>query len=173
VGRQIQFEQWVPVELRHVFLFFANPQNLPRIMPPSMATRLERINLAPPFPSGQGQAGTSELAGVGSEIITSFRVLTFLPVRAGWTARITEFEWEHHFADIQERGPFKSFYHRHEFGAETRDGTRGTRVRDVIEYDVGYGVFGALAERLWTTKQLARTFEYRQGALERLLSSAL
>jgi len=26
----IQFEQWVPFTLEKVFLFFANPQNLPR-----------------------------------------------------------------------------------------------------------------------------------------------
>jgi hypothetical protein len=31
----MSFEQWVPFPLERVFLFFADPRNLPRLMPPS------------------------------------------------------------------------------------------------------------------------------------------
>jgi len=169
---RIQFEQWVPVPIEKVFLFFAAPGNLPRIMPPGTGTKLATLNLAAPpgnpaVPSGV--PNPDSLAGVGSEIVTSFRPLPFLPFHAQWIALITEFEWNHHFADIQKKGPFKRFKHRHEFSSETRNGTSGTTVRDVIEYDAGFGVLGDLAQRLFIAPGLRQTFEYRQKMLEKLL----
>ena len=38
---QARFEEWVPAAVDRVFLFFANPGNLPRIMPP--ATRNQMV----------------------------------------------------------------------------------------------------------------------------------
>jgi len=172
VTHLVQFEQWLPVSLERVFLFFANPGNLPRIMPPQTGTELVRLKLVPP-PGIPAESATitdrAPLAGVGSEIVTSFRVVPFLPFRAQWTASITEFAWNHHFADVQKRGPFKSFHHRHELTGETRNQVRGTVVRDVIEYDVGFGLLGELAQKLFIGRQLRRTFAYRQHALEKLL----
>ena len=43
-----QFEQWVQVPIERVFLFFANPGNLPRIMPPQTATELVELKLVAP-----------------------------------------------------------------------------------------------------------------------------
>ena len=162
-----QFTQWLPVAIEKVFLFFANPENLPRIMPPETGTRLVDLKLAPP--PRHGNANLDSLAGVGSEIVTSFRLLPLLPFRARWTALITEFEWNHHFADIPKSGPFRRFHHRHEFEAQTREATEGTIVRDVIEYEVGFGFFGTCAEKLFVARQLQKAFEYRQAALLKLL----
>ena len=163
---RIQFEQWIAVPLDKVFLFFANPQNLPRIMPPSTGTRLTKLTLKPP-PLNATVSDTSALAGVGSEIDTSFRLLPFLPIRAGWTALITEFEWNHHFADIQKRGPFRSFHHRHEFVVEERS-QMGTLIRDIIDFEVGYGILGSIAQEVFVRRELERTFAYRQNALSRV-----
>jgi ligand-binding SRPBCC domain-containing protein len=168
----VQFEQWVPAAIERVFLFFTNPGNLPRIMPPQTGTELVRLKLVPP-PGTPAESATATdgtpLAGAGSEIVTSLRVVPFLPFRAQWIALVTEFEWNHHFADAQKRGPFKSFHHRHELREEMRDQVRGTTVRDLIEYDVGFGWLGELTQRLFVSRQLQRTFEYRQRALEKLL----
>jgi ligand-binding SRPBCC domain-containing protein len=173
VIHRVQYEQWVPVPIEKVFLFFANPRNLPRIMPPSTGTKLADLKLLPP-PAASTElsdgVNADLLAGVGSEIVTSFRPLPFLPLRAQWIALIVEFEWNHHFADIQKKGPFKRFKHRHEFSAETRSGTSGTTVRDVIEYDAGFGLLGQLAQKLFIAPGLKRTFEYRQKMLEKLLA---
>ena len=168
----VQFEQWVPFPIEQVFLFFANPGNLPRIMPPQTRTELVSLKLVPPPGIAEERATVTDqapLAGAGSEIVTSFRVVPFLPWRAQWIAVITEFEWNHHFADIQTRGPFKSFHHRHELREETRNQVGGTIVRDAIEYDVGFGWLGELAQRFFVSRQLRRTFAYRQRALEELL----
>ena len=167
-----QFVHWVAVPIEQVFLFFANPGNLPRIMPPQTGTELIGVKLVPPpgvIPSQSTVTDDAPLAGVGSEIMTSFRLVPFLPLRARWIACITEFEWNHHFADIQQKGPFKNFHHRHEFASEIRDEVKGTIVRDVIEYEVGFGMVGELAQRLFVRRQFEKVFEYRQAALARLL----
>jgi ligand-binding SRPBCC domain-containing protein len=170
--QHVRYEQWVPAAIEQVFVFFANPGNLPRIMPPGTGTELVRLRLVPPpgIPAVQESITDRDpLAGVGSEIVTSFRVVPFLPFRAEWIALITEFEWNQHFADLQKKGPFKSFHHRHELLAETRNGVNGTVVRDLIDYDVGFGWLGELAQKLFVNRQLQRTFEYRHSALKKLL----
>jgi ligand-binding SRPBCC domain-containing protein len=174
VTDHIEFEQWVPFSVAEVFLFFANPKNLPRIMPAETDTKLVSMKLVAPLARGPGHAAASNadpLAGVGSEIVTSFRVLPFLPIRAEWIAVITEFEGNHHFADTQKKGPFKSFHHRHELIAETRDSKDGTIIRDQIDYEVGFGPLGKLAQKVFVRSQLRRTFAYRQQAVEKLLSA--
>jgi len=169
---RVEFEQWVPVATERVFLFFANPNNLPRIMPREIGTKLVALRLVPPPPVPIGQQAIprdDSLAGLGSEIVTSFRLFPFLPLRAQWIALITEFEWNHHFADIQREGPFKRFQHRHEFSTKTRNNVKGTIVRDVIEYDPGFGLLGQLPQKFFIAPTLRQTFEYRQQMLEKLL----
>jgi ligand-binding SRPBCC domain-containing protein len=165
---RFQFSDWVPFSLERVFLFFANPENLPRIMPPSTRTRIDALRLAPP--REQASTPTPKLAGPGSEIVTSFRVVPFLGVRATWIARITEFEWNDHFADIQVKGPFRIWRHRHELQAESRDGVAGTTVSDKIECKVGFGVIGAVALKYVLARQIVSTFRYRQKVLPQLLA---
>ena len=166
--RRMQFKQWIPVDVEQVFLFFADPRNLPRIMPPASGTNLIETRLVPPLNS-ISQSGTVEnIAGVGSEIVTSFRLLPCFPFRAKWIARITEFEWNYRFADMQVKGPFKHFQHRHEFAAMDRGAMRGTSIRDVIEYQVGYALLGAIADKLWIEPTLKRTFSWRQRAVKEI-----
>jgi ligand-binding SRPBCC domain-containing protein len=166
-----EFEQWVPFPLERVFAFFSNPENLPRIMPAASGTRLIRINrTAPPAPPSEIRTDEVKAAGVGSTIVTSFRIFSPLPLRTQWIARITEFEWNHHFADLQDKGPFRSWHHRHQFARETREGIDGTLVGDVVNYEVGFGFIGQIANRLFIARQMQDTFAQRQQALPRLLS---
>lgn len=166
MGYRLEFEQWVPCPLVRVFEFFSNPENLPRIMPEASRTRLIAVNrVAPPPSHASGKA-----AGVGTTIVTSFRTFPGLPFRAQWIARITEFEWNHYFADVQDKGPFKSWHHRHQFINEPRGGVTGTLVRDVIEYEVGFSILGAIANGLFIRRQMTETFTGRHETLLKLLS---
>jgi ligand-binding SRPBCC domain-containing protein len=167
-----QFEQWVPVSLERVFLFFANPGNLVKIMPPWSGAELLEVRLVPPpgIPSESATVSDRDpLAGTGSEIVASFRIIPLLPFRGQWTARIIEFEWNHHFADVQKKGPFRLFHHRHEFTSEMRNGQSGTWVRDVLDYEVGFGFLGEVAQKIFVARQFQQMFAYRQRALETLL----
>jgi len=168
MANHLEFEQWVPFPLEHVFAFFSNPENLPRIMPAASATRLIAINRAAPPPASNDEDVGDKAAGVGTTIVTSFRVFPFLPIRAQWIARITEFEWNHHFADVQDKGPFKDWHHRHEFVSEARADVAGTLVRDVIDYEVGFGFLGAIGNG-FIRRQMENTFAQRQKTLPQLL----
>jgi ligand-binding SRPBCC domain-containing protein len=167
---RLEFAGWVPFPVADVFLFFANPQNLPRIMPPSTRTRIDKLHLVPPEtrPGTAFPAGTM-LAGPSSEIVTSFSVLPHLPLRRRWISRITEFEWNHYFADVQVQGPFKSWRHRHELLPEIRDGVQGTVVRDEVQYEIGFGALEGMVQKLFVGPQLRATFAYRQQVLPGLL----
>jgi ligand-binding SRPBCC domain-containing protein len=164
----LEFEQWIRLPAARVFEFFSDPKNLPRLMPVSSQTRLEKLDLIPaPIPPSGNSA--EKAAGVGSMITTSFLLFPPLPFRARWIARITEFEWNHHFADLQEKGPFKSWHHRHEFLGESRSGVGGTLIRDNVDYEIGMGIFETMANALFVRRQMQRTFLERQQRLPGLL----
>ncbi len=166
----VEFEQWIALPLEKVFLFFCDPQNLPRIMPPQLGTKLIASHVVAP-PSNGKTTMSDGLAGAGSEIVTSVRLLPLLPLRAKWIALITEFEWNHHFADIQKKGPFKKFHHRHEFAEQIRQGVQGTTIKDAIDYEVGFAFLGQIAQKLVIGPSFQRTFVHRQRTLEKLLKA--
>jgi ligand-binding SRPBCC domain-containing protein len=163
----LEFADWLPFPLARVFAFFCDPRNLPRLMPAALRTRIESVNLvAPPSPYS---IEFPKAAGVGTVITTSFRLFPFLPLRLPWVARITEFDWNHYFADVQEKGPFRRWHHRHEFLVDTRQGVSGTLVRDTIEYEFGLGPLEALANSFFIEPKMRDTFAQRQKALPKLL----
>ena len=161
---RFQFEQWVPARLEGVFRFFADPNNLPRLMPPWMRVRIESMRIVPP----DGDAG-NRFAGTGSVLTASYRTTPFLPFRITSEARITGFAVNDYFEDIQGKGPFKSWHHRHSFVRELRNGVDGTIVRDEIEYDPGFGPLGSVGNALFIAPQMRRTFDYRQKTLEEII----
>lgn len=167
---RLEFASWVPFPVADVFLFFANPENLPRIMPPSTRTSIDELRLVPPEPRpGSPLPAGIMLAGRSSEIVTAFSLLPNLPLRRRWISRITEFEWNHHFVDVQIQGPFKSWTHRHEVRPEIRDGVAGTVVRDDVQYAIGFGPLEAIVQALFVGPQMRATFAFRQRVLPGLL----
>jgi ligand-binding SRPBCC domain-containing protein len=172
---RLEFSDWIPVPVPRVFEFFADPENLPRLMPPASHTKVESFQLVAPLPPPSRDLNPIEIqfvAGKGSVIDTSFRPLSWLSWRRKWTATITEFEWNHHFADMQHKGPFKRWHHWHEFIADHRSECSGTLVNDVVEYEVGFGPLGSLANAFFIERHLRETFAYRQKQLPKLLAEA-
>lgn len=175
MSERFETEQWVgyPVEL--VFAFFANPANLPHLMPRKLETRIEDARIEPPPPRPVAQEASrrflSVAAGVGSEILISFYPIPWVPRRVSWLATITEFEWNSYFCDAQVRGPFTAFQHRHGIQAEFRDGQEGTLVSDVVEYELPYGWLGRIGGAL-VRRQLAGSFAYRLKRLPEILAAA-
>ena len=175
MARHFETSNWVPFPVELVFAFLANPSNLPHLMPPEVQARVEDVRFQPPPPrplaADPARRFRSVAAGVGSEILTSFYPIKWLPQRMSLTARIVEFAWNSHFIDEQVRGPFAAFRHRHGTVAETRDRIEGTKVTDAIDYAMPGGIVGDLAAgAVW--KQLARSFEYRQKRLAEILAVA-
>jgi len=175
MSERFETRQWVPFPVELLFGFFANPANLPHLMPPALQTRLEDARIEPPPPrpvaADPERRFKSVAAGVGSEILISFYPIRWVPKRVSWMGRITEFEWNSHFCDEQVRGPFAKFRHRHGIGAETRDGMEGTLVSDSIEFALPYGWVGRMGAVL-VRRRLERAFAYRQKRLPEILAVA-
>jgi ligand-binding SRPBCC domain-containing protein len=168
-------QQWVPFPVELVFAFFANPSNLPHLMPQALKARLEDVRLeappARPLAADAARRFRSVAAGEGSEILISFCPIPLIPQRVSWTARITEFVWNSHFIDEQIRGPFARFHHRHGTIARVRDGVEGTLVTDAVEYALPLGFLGRMAAGV-VHKQLEKQFEFRQKKLPEALTVA-
>jgi ligand-binding SRPBCC domain-containing protein len=158
-----QTEQWVPYPRERVFAFFADPANLPALMPAWQRARVEKhVALsAPSLPTA-----TSAAAGEGSLITISFRPIPWVPLRLSWDAYITEFRWNDFFCDEQRRGPFHYFRHCH----RVRQERNGTVVSDDVEYELPLGKLGDLANALAMNRQIRDLFNYRQKMLPRLLA---
>jgi ligand-binding SRPBCC domain-containing protein len=175
MSERFEAEQWVPYPVELVFAFFANPANLPHLMPRKLETRIEDARIEPPPPRPVAQDASrrflSVAAGVGSEILISFYPIPWVPRRVSWMARITEFAWNSYFCDEQVRGPFTAFRHRHGIRAEFRDGQEGTLVSDAVEYELPYGWLGRIGGAL-VRRQLAGSFAYRQKRLPEILAAA-
>ncbi len=173
---RFETRQWIPFPVELVFAFFANPSNLPHLMPPKLETRIEDARIAPPpvrpVARDPGRRFLSVAAGVGSEILISFYPIRYMPKRVSWLARITEFEWNSHLCDEQVRGLFSFFRHRHGIRAETREGQEGTLVSDDIEYELPFGPIGRIG-CLLARRQLERSFAYRQKRLPEILAAAV
>jgi ligand-binding SRPBCC domain-containing protein len=167
-------EQWLPYPVDLVFAFFANPENLPRLMPPWQKARIEEAAFAPPPPRPiSSQPIRSIAAGPGTRITLSFRPIPYSPLRIPWEAEIDEFVWNDYFADLQLRGPFAYWHHRHTVQHETRDNNIGTLLKDEVEYEPPLGQLGEIANTLFISRQLRNTFAYRKLRTNALLGKML
>jgi ligand-binding SRPBCC domain-containing protein len=171
MSQRFEAEQWVAAPLPRVFAFFADPRNLPRIMPSGQAALVQLNLVPPPFRADQIPADAGLMAGAGTEIVFKFKAIPHLPMHERWTALITEFSLNEYFSDVQKQGPFRRWHHRHSFATKMTDGRDGTLIRDVVEYEVGFGVVGKMLETLLFQPMLRKTFGYRRDALAEIFSS--
>ncbi len=164
----LQFEQWIKVELPRVFAFFSDPQNLPKLMPSHLDARVEEIRKVPP----EDPLAPADAAGAGTVITFTFRPVPFLSIRQNWVAEIVEYQYLSYFRDLQRIGPMKRWDHHHEFEAAVRNGVEGTIIRDRVEFDLGYGAVGRIADKVFLKRSLESTFRTRQKRLEQFFALA-
>jgi ligand-binding SRPBCC domain-containing protein len=160
--------QWVPYSRATVFRFFANPANLPPLMPRWQAARIDRIDIVPP----PGESPSSAVAGLSSTMRISFRPVPLSPIRQTWHAIISEFARDEHFCDEQQSGPFAYWKHCHRLRDESRNGVSGTLLTDDVVYEIKLGVLGELAHSLFLARQIQNLFRHRQQQLEKLLAAS-
>jgi ligand-binding SRPBCC domain-containing protein len=172
VSRRFHSEQWVPAPLDRVFAFFADPHNLPRIMPPALGTRLVKLNLVPPrFLIGKVPPRSLRMAGAGTEMTVAFRVIPYFPMHERWVVHISDFALNQYFHDVQKQGPFRRWEHTHTFADMVQGGREGTLIHDEVEYEVGFGLVGRALEAALFQRVFHATFEYRKRALKRIFPS--
>jgi uncharacterized protein (TIGR01777 family) len=129
----------IDAPLDQTFAFFSKPANLGVITPAAMSFSIQ--GQVPPMATGA---------------MIDYRVRVGpLPVR--WRTRITTWEPGRTFADLQEKGPYRFWWHEHRFQA---DGPR-TVMEDRVYYTPPLGLFGRLANRVFIRTALRKIFQYR------------
>jgi ligand-binding SRPBCC domain-containing protein len=138
---------WLARARPEVFAFFADPRNLARLTPPSM-----RLRLLTPRPA------------LAAGAVLDFRARWLgLPVR--WRAYIREYDPPYRFVDVQVRGPWARWEHRHRFLEEGG----GTWVEDRVTYRLPLGPLGEALHRALVHRQLRALWAFRQARLAELL----
>jgi ligand-binding SRPBCC domain-containing protein len=133
-----------------VFAFFADPRNLLRLTPPHVGLQLHTDH-------------TTLAAGA----VLDFRV-RWLGVPLRWRSYVREYDPPYRFVDVQVRGPWARWEHRHLF---LEDGG-GTWVEDRVTYRLPLGPLGRLAHGVLVERQLRALWAYRQARLAELLAPA-
>ena len=175
-------EQWLPFPVEVVFAFFADPDNLPRLMPRWQRARIDQAQIAPPPPRpANAPIYPGKAAGAGTRMTLSFRAVPLLPLRLPWDALIAEFAWNDHFCDVIDgRGPFQSWRHCHRLQPQpdprpdprplgSRSVTSGTLLTDSVEYTLPFGVLGRVAHAIAVRRQIDRIFRFRHRMTNQLL----
>lgn len=134
---QFHFSSWIHAPVERVWAFHEQPDALERLTTPETRMRLIR------------RSGGLE---TGAEVEIELRIAGF-PVR--WLARHTECHKPNLFVDVQVRGPFLEWTHRHQFTAEGA----GTRLTDSIVFRAPLSPLSDFIVRL----QLRAMFRYRHA----------
>ena len=138
---------WLGRPRPDVFAFFADPANLARLTPPSLRVRLT----TPGAVMAAGAVLDYELRWLG------------IPLR--WRAFVREYDPPYRFLDVQLRGPYARWEHRHRF--LEKDG--GTVVEDRVVYRLPLGPAGKALHAVLVGRQLGAAWEYRTRRLGELL----
>ena len=166
--------QWIPYTVDLAFAFFANPNNLPLLMPERLKMRIDKLEVASAPPNrligGSRLVRQDVAAGVGTQMEISFRPMSYVPLRLSWAARITEFVWHSHFCDEQVRGPFEFFRHRHGIRPEIQQGRVGTQLTDEVEFSLPLGSVGHLWDKA-VQRRMKEMFRIRQERLPAILGA--
>jgi ligand-binding SRPBCC domain-containing protein len=135
-----------------VFSFFEDPHNLSRITPAWMNLTIGAID---PLP-----------IKANFRIEYRMRWLGFGGLK--WVTLISDYQPPRYFADEQESGPYKYWRHVHTF--DEVDG--GTLMRDRVQYELPFGILGAVTHRLIVARQLRGIFDYRNRQLRKIFATA-
>jgi ligand-binding SRPBCC domain-containing protein len=123
-----------------VFAFHALPDAIERLIPPWENARIVQ---------------KADISQIGSRAIIEQKIFGLIPSR--WVAEHTKYEPPGMFEDVQISGPFASWRHQHIIESHEA----GARLRDEIEYEPPFSIFGRVAAPLFIIPKLEKMFAYR------------
>jgi ligand-binding SRPBCC domain-containing protein len=133
----------VNAPLEETFAFFSRAENLGMLTPASM-----RFSIAGPAPT----------IAEGATIDYTLRIG---PLPITWRSRIVSWVPHVRFIDVQEAGPYRTWWHEHTFRASGS----ATVMEDRVCYTPPLGVVGRLANQLFIVPALRQIFQYRADVI--------
>jgi ligand-binding SRPBCC domain-containing protein len=146
---KLSFSQFLPVNRQEAWEFFSSPHNLSVITPKQMRFKIQSCSGGAEIHEGQ---------------IISYRVTVLPLMRVNWETEIIRVSKYLSFTDIQRKGPYSAWTHKHSFIEKPG----GLEVRDEIEYEVPLGTLGKVINNLVVAEQVQKIFKYRAQVLSRL-----
>lgn len=147
----VETRMWLARPRADVFAFFTDPTTVARVTPPRFRLRL-----------------LDPVRTIGAGTVLDYRLTWFgVPVR--WRAFIREYDPPFRFVDVQVRGPFARWEHRHRFLEEEG----GTWVEDRVTYRLPLGPLGRAAHAVLVRRELSRMWIHRQRRIGELLVPAV
>lgn len=98
---------------------------------------------------------SAQISEIGSQAIVETKI--FGPLKVTWIAQHVAYDPPRSFEDVQLRGPFRSWHHRHIVEAHGADAL----LRDDITYEPPLALIGRLLGPWLIEKRLQRLFDYR------------
>ena len=139
-------ESFIATSPERVFGFHQLPDAFERLIPP-----WEKMKVIQ----------TADISKIGSRTIVETRLLG--PIKSRLVAEHTAYDPPRMFEDVQIKGPFRKWRHRHI--VIPKDG--GSILRDEIEYEPPLAIFGPLAAPIAITPRLEKMFDYRHEVTRR------
>jgi ligand-binding SRPBCC domain-containing protein len=145
-----RWELFMPISLDTAWDFFSSPLNLQKITPPDM-----QFTVTSPY-----NEDTKMYAGM----IITYKVSPLLGIKLNWMTEITHVQDKQYFVDEQRFGPYALWHHQHHFKAV--DG--GVMMTDILNYAVGYGAAGTIANKVLVQRKINQIFKYREKAIKQM-----
>ncbi len=139
--RLYEQRQWTPKSVNEVFDFFSNEQNLEELTPPLLNFKVE--------------GKSTEIIQEGTKIHYRLKIRG-IPAR--WTSLITNWQPKTEFADVQLKGPYAKWYHRHLF----RPLSGGVLLIDKIVYRLPLANLGGNIMHWFVRSDIETIFNYRR-----------
>ncbi len=139
-------ESLIKATPERVFEFHEQPEALNLLLPPWESARVVQ---------------PARISEVGTHAIIETKI--FGPITVRWVAEHTLYDPPRMFEDIQIKGPFRSWRHRHI--VETRDD--GALLRDQIDYEPPLGFLGRAVAPVLVERRLRKLFDYRHEVTRR------
>lgn len=141
----------LPIPMEQAWDFFSSPQNLNEITPSDMT-----FNITSEIPEKMYEG-----------LIITYNVSPILKLPITWVTEITHIKEHSYFVDEQRKGPYRIWHHEHHF----REVPGGVEMTDLLYYDVGKGIFGAIASALFVDRKVHQIFNFREKKLKEIFGN--
>ena len=144
--------QLITTDLDTAWVFFNSPDNLQAITPNTVTFKIISPQNGQPVYAGQ---------------LIEYTIRPLFGIPLYWMTEITHVAPRRYFVDEQRYGPYAFWHHQHHF----REVQGGVEMTDIVNYRIGLGVLGRLANRLHVKNHLVDIFDYRYKRIEEIFKT--